>query len=297
MFQSLYVISIAELIVNQIEQALKSIQSLKFDEATSLLTSIYDTISGKVSSLGSNEPDETSNECFILSEFINLLLDYTSFWALVVSEKYSDSWSKLQDVQSRLRVIYRFTEKEKLPLLSHIEKQCGSLEILFPYSMFLSVGILNEEVECSICGKSIDSFDCEHIAGELYRGKMARGIVKKIKEVDHVSLVTNPADKRCTVQVLDNAPEFNGVKYLANSIGKRELEPLCFDHVEISKRRILNDKIPTVGRNEPCPCGSGKKFKKCCINQRYVEKDHAEIIIGNIAVAELFNRELFCSTR
>ncbi|MHB8874996.1 MAG: SEC-C metal-binding domain-containing protein, partial [Myxococcaceae bacterium] len=20
----------------------------------------------------------------------------------------------------------------------------------------------------------------------------------------------------------------------------------------------------TVGRNEPCPCGSGQKFKKCC---------------------------------
>ena len=23
--------------------------------------------------------------------------------------------------------------------------------------------------------------------------------------------------------------------------------------------------IPTVGRNDPCPCGSGKKFKKCCL--------------------------------
>ena len=21
------------------------------------------------------------------------------------------------------------------------------------------------------------------------------------------------------------------------------------------------------GRNDPCPCGSGKKFKKCCINK------------------------------
>jgi SWIM/SEC-C metal-binding protein len=21
---------------------------------------------------------------------------------------------------------------------------------------------------------------------------------------------------------------------------------------------------PRIGRNEPCPCGSGKKFKKCC---------------------------------
>ena len=21
-----------------------------------------------------------------------------------------------------------------------------------------------------------------------------------------------------------------------------------------------------IGRNEPCPCGSGKKYKKCCLN-------------------------------
>jgi SWIM/SEC-C metal-binding protein len=21
---------------------------------------------------------------------------------------------------------------------------------------------------------------------------------------------------------------------------------------------------PGIGRNDPCPCGSGKKFKKCC---------------------------------
>ncbi len=23
-------------------------------------------------------------------------------------------------------------------------------------------------------------------------------------------------------------------------------------------------EVPKVGRNEPCPCGSGKKYKKCC---------------------------------
>ncbi len=27
--------------------------------------------------------------------------------------------------------------------------------------------------------------------------------------------------------------------------------------------QIINDG-PKVGRNDPCPCGSGKKFKKCC---------------------------------
>ncbi len=25
-------------------------------------------------------------------------------------------------------------------------------------------------------------------------------------------------------------------------------------------------ELPKVGRNEPCPCGSGKKYKKCCLN-------------------------------
>ena len=26
----------------------------------------------------------------------------------------------------------------------------------------------------------------------------------------------------------------------------------------------IRNKIPKVGRNDPCPCGSGRKFKKCC---------------------------------
>ena len=28
--------------------------------------------------------------------------------------------------------------------------------------------------------------------------------------------------------------------------------------------RPANQNHPKVGRNDPCPCGSGKKFKKCC---------------------------------
>jgi len=33
--------------------------------------------------------------------------------------------------------------------------------------------------------------------------------------------------------------------------------------------KLLNPSVPKIaekktGRNEPCPCGSGKKYKKCC---------------------------------
>ncbi|MCD6389209.1 MAG: SEC-C domain-containing protein [Desulfobulbaceae bacterium] len=24
---------------------------------------------------------------------------------------------------------------------------------------------------------------------------------------------------------------------------------------------------PKIGRNQPCPCGSGKKYKKCCLRK------------------------------
>ncbi|MDD2989497.1 MAG: SEC-C metal-binding domain-containing protein [Zoogloea sp.] len=32
----------------------------------------------------------------------------------------------------------------------------------------------------------------------------------------------------------------------------------------VAERERARRLSPKVGRNEPCPCGSGKKFKKCC---------------------------------
>ncbi|PFA67379.1 hypothetical protein CN378_11065 [Bacillus sp. AFS015802] len=36
--------------------------------------------------------------------------------------------------------------------------------------------------------------------------------------------------------------------------------------VRDSEKLEVNTNMSTVGRNEPCPCGSGKKYKKCCEN-------------------------------
>src|SRR5437660_10199071 len=33
---------------------------------------------------------------------------------------------------------------------------------------------------------------------------------------------------------------------------------------EVSIDLPVRRSIPKVGRNEPCPCGSGKKYKNCC---------------------------------
>jgi len=49
--------------------------------------------------------------------------------------------------------------------------------------------------------------------------------------------------------------EENGWKYTTEDI--TDLERL----LNPPKPKIAEKK---VGRNEPCPCGSGKKYKKCC---------------------------------
>lgn len=47
--------------------------------------------------------------------------------------------------------------------------------------------------------------------------------------------------------------------------------------------RVLGTDMQHVGRNQPCPCGSGKKFKKCClpaIDNLKVDKSMGTLVLG-----------------
>jgi hypothetical protein len=56
----------------------------------------------------------------------------------------------------------------------------------------------------------------------------------------------------------------------------KELNELATNYKQKKEQRMLEKggKVipfqrdsPKIGRNEPCPCGSGKKYKKCCLNK------------------------------
>ena len=34
------------------------------------------------------------------------------------------------------------------------------------------------------------------------------------------------------------------------------------------QRQFGESTVSMIGRNDPCPCGSGLKFKRCCLNKR-----------------------------
>jgi uncharacterized protein YecA (UPF0149 family) len=35
-----------------------------------------------------------------------------------------------------------------------------------------------------------------------------------------------------------------------------------------SRRLLRQMRISNPGRNDPCPCGSGRKFKRCCMGRK-----------------------------
>ena len=41
-----------------------------------------------------------------------------------------------------------------------------------------------------------------------------------------------------------------------------------FDH-DLAERALDRSRME-IGRNSPCPCGSGKKYKRCCLKLEYV---------------------------
>jgi hypothetical protein len=47
----------------------------------------------------------------------------------------------------------------------------------------------------------------------------------------------------------------------------RALPPPVFDDLDDESDISPNSTRVKTGRNDPCPCGSGKKFKKCCLNK------------------------------
>ncbi|MBQ0719558.1 MAG: SEC-C domain-containing protein [Gammaproteobacteria bacterium] len=55
----------------------------------------------------------------------------------------------------------------------------------------------------------------------------------------------------------------NGIKTLKQEQAKN-IESRCSNTNCCTPPIPIARTEPKVGRNDPCPCGNGRKFKKCC---------------------------------
>ena len=75
--------------------------------------------------------------------------------------------------------------------------------------------------------------------------------------------------KRCPYLAYLELEDKTLVQLLEQSIDNQEkYEELLLEASEngeeAPKQQTVKRSTPKVGRNDPCPCGSGLKYKKCC---------------------------------
>jgi tetratricopeptide (TPR) repeat protein len=84
----------------------------------------------------------------------------------------------------------------------------------------------------------------------LLAGYSREGLRNKLEIVDRlVGLYEN----------MDNAEKADDFKAIRANLIDNELKGNPF-------RKSISATSAKIGRNEPCPCGSGKKYKKCCLS-------------------------------
>jgi preprotein translocase subunit SecA len=61
------------------------------------------------------------------------------------------------------------------------------------------------------------------------------------------------------------AQNFAGTAAAARQSGVADSSAEAYEAAQAATKTVVGPRSVTkVGRNDPCPCGSGKKYKKCC---------------------------------
>lgn len=227
-----------------------------------------------------NQNENVANSTYVICSYLKILSNYAIYWKYLEEGKYRESWDVLQNCLDSLICVSRFTEDRSVYCLELWDQHLRMLEKLYPFRVFSSIEMVIKHAKCSICGRSIIDFNCEHIPGNLYWGEMAYSIVEDA-ELKAVAMVSHPLDKRCVVEAQgDDRPKEE--KYqLLHYFFTNNKDPLRMFDIEEIPRLYFNEKYLTYRRNDKCLCGSGKKFKKCCGESKYEKGIHYKIVFKN----------------
>ena len=151
---------------------------------------------------------------------------------------------KLYDFKEKLFGEDEFREVERVVLLRNVDqKWMDHLEAMD--SLMESIGLQAYANRNPISEYRIQGADLfDEMIGEIREStvRMMLSVMPKTQNVQRVQVVREAAP---------GGPRL-----------RRPVGPLA-NAAAIPNRPVVN-KGPKVGRNDPCPCGSGKKYKKCC---------------------------------
>ena len=286
----------AGIVTRSIESAQRKVEARNFDMRKQLLE--YDDVSNdqrKVIYQQRNEiidAVDLSAQVASLREgcFTDLVRQYVPVesveeqWDLAALEKVlSDEWQLTLALQTQVSSASAITDHD---LLARV---CGEASQVFDAKV-AQVGAENFiQFERMVLLQSIDTHWREHLSALDYlrQGIHLRGYAQKQPKQEYkreafelfgqlLDAVKNDVTKvlmtvkiqsgeqlEQAAQVMESQAEnIANVTYIAPT-ETGEVETIVDDKTFAKKSTIPGAAVARVGRNEPCPCGSGKKFKHC----------------------------------
>lgn len=213
----------------------------------------------KKAAVARDDQDE-AKEVWRLESALAAQEHYLAAYRYLKNDEFYKAWRELARVEVVTLSLERHLDLGDDPYrVSTIKNLTLQYQEIYPYTVFFSVELVEKAKECSICHRPVSLRNpCGHRVGEIYDGEMSVRIVTDM-ELISVSCVQHPMMKE-TVPFLEDGDhyDYSMVRALVEKL-EAPLQSWSFETVE---HRV---KPGGVGRNDPCPCGSGKKFKKCCL--------------------------------
>lgn len=243
--------------------------------------------------------DEVGAKCLWCLEQVEAIQRrYVGAFEELKSEKYYEAWCSLEQVELKLHFLgphggdfFGDGDQYSLPF---IRQHTAQFQSLYPYAVFISPEIIEIEKKCTICGQIIAiRRPCGHRVGEVYKGELCGRIVSKSKFVG-TAFVRSPVQKYSVPFLVDPKTRETIDQYdysLVRYVARRLASPFHGWRYELKKARHPHERFRDVGRNDPCPCESGLKYKKCCLNEAGVLRPHYEFLFDVPPPKELMHIE------
>ena len=231
------------------------------------------------------EDEKNANYFWCLREIFNIQKGFVSAIEDLNSKKFEEAWILFEKIDIEIGNLEQnfdvFQEKDKYQIV-FIKRIISEYQKLFPYQYFFSRENIIKREECSICGKVISLRNsCGHKPGKLYMGELCSRIVTDM-ELKGISIVTDPFDKYTYLQLPGKEYNYGMIEALMQELSSP------YDDFFIETVKIKKSEYKKVQRDSLCPCGSGKKYKKCCLGTVRELMDHNIIHM---------NKKGFCSNK
>jgi hypothetical protein len=175
------------------------------------LAALHDEIVTKVRLCRESGNGNEATQWRAVQTYVDSLLAELRMWLAIEEHDADAAWNHFCSAEQHAEDAVRYLA-DFAPATRQFEHIKEVERVVFPQQVaFFSSGLLIVPggQHCTICGSVYG--ECNHLAGEIYDGEIAARAVTEIAEILEVSMVQDPADKRCRITSVSGIDPLTGL--------------------------------------------------------------------------------------